>query len=81
MAATGLTEPMVAQAKVTGVDRRAFAGMAAVAVLSLGLAAWGWLGSTPQPAYATRALIDLGNAALQPPNEVIVSTSSARTHR
>ena len=50
-----------ASARVNGVSRRLFAGVSAVAVLGLGLAAWGW--SRPEPiALPTTFRIDPGDS-------------------
>ncbi len=49
-----------------------------VAALAIGLAAWGWLRPTAQPAPTTRTQISLGDLELTPLDEIVVSPDGSR---
>ncbi len=75
---TPTPEAVAPSPQTTGIDRRAFAGVTVVAVAALSLLAWGWLQPGPEPAHATRSIIDLGDIVLSQRDEIIVSPDGSR---
>ena len=80
---TSTPEALAPPPRATGIDRRAFSAVTVVAVVALGLAAWGWL-RPPQPAppsepgHPTRSIIDLGDITLGLRAEIQVSPDGSR---
>ena len=79
-AATAPSQPVATHTPATtpGPWKRLTVGFATAAALLGGLAVLNWLEPTPQPDYATRSLIDLGDISVTTGEKIIVSPDGSR---